>query len=210
MILFPFYQDIEGKRFLIVGGGAVAREKLEKILQFTREITVIAPETDITEVPVLRRKFEDSDLDQCDVCIVATADRAVNAHVAKLCHERHIPVNVVDDRELCSFIFPSFVKRGDLTVSITTAGTSPAYAQTLRKQVEEIIPDSIEESLLRMDRYRSLVPQRIRLQKNRRLLYQWILQQLLETGNRISEEEIEEKIKEAENNEKTCLSDPRQ
>lgn len=210
MTLFPFYEDISGKEFLVVGGGAVAAEKIEKIKQFTQCIHVIAPETELSDVPVERRPFRDEDLEHCDVCIVATSDRALNAHIAALCRERHIPVNVVDDRELCSFIFPSFVKRGPLTVSITTSGKSPAYARTLRKQLEQVIPDSIEEILLRMDRYRTLVPKHLQEQKNRSSLYQWILARLLETDNGLSEEAVLEKIKEAEEHEKNSLSNQRQ
>lgn len=210
MTLFPFYEDIEGKSFLVVGGGSVAAEKIEKILKFTENIHVIAPESEITEVPVERRPFRDEDLEHCDICIVATSDRALNAHIAALCREKHIPVNVVDDRELCSFIFPSFVKRGPLTVSITTSGKSPAYARTLRRQLEEVIPTSIEDILTRMDRYRSIVPQHLTLQKNRSQLYQWILAELLATDNQLSEEAVLEKIKEAAEHEKISLSNPRQ
>jgi len=210
MTLFPFYEDIEGKSFLVVGGGSVAAEKIVKILKFTNNIHVIAPESEITEVPVELRPFRDEDLEQCDICIVATSDRALNAHIAALCREQHIPVNVVDDRELCSFIFPSFVKRGALTVSITTSGKSPAYARTLRRQLEEVIPPSIDEILTRMDRYRSLVPQVLTQQKNRSQLYQWILAELLATDNQLSEEAVLEKIKEAAEHEKISLSNPRQ
>ena len=194
MMLFPFYRDIEEMTFLIVGGGAVAAEKLEKVRQFTDRILVIAPETVITDWEVIRRPFADEDLDLCDVCIVATDDRALNAHIAGLCNEKKLPVNVVDDRELCSFIFPSLIKRGDLTVSITTGGKSPLYARTLRREIEAIVPDHIEEILDRMHALRRYVPAMVPDQKDRKVLYGRILETLLADDNRTTDEEIQAMI----------------
>ena len=203
MVLFPFYEDVEHKTFLLVGGGKVATDKLEKLLRFTDKIRIVAKETEISGLPVERRAFRDSDLEGIDVCVVATSDRELNRHIAFLCREKGIPVNVVDDRALCSFIFPSFIKKGDLTVSITTAGKSPAYARRLRQELEQIIPGQIEEILDRMDSYRSLIPVRVKQQKNRSLLYKKILNRLLETENQVTEEEIEEMIAAAEAGERS-------
>lgn len=88
MILFPFYADIENKTFLVIGGGRVAKEKIEKLRLFTGRIIVIARETDMTDVEVRRKPFEDSDLALGDICIVATPDRELNRHIAELCKRR--------------------------------------------------------------------------------------------------------------------------
>lgn len=148
MDLFPLFEDITGKTFLIVGGGRVAREKLEKLKQFTDRVVVVAPELTFPEDEawiVRKRPFEDTDLDGADYVIGATDDRELNRHVADLCRARKIPVNTVDDPELCTFIFPSLVKRGDLVVGITTAGKSPAFGQYVRHLLERELPEDTEQ-----------------------------------------------------------------
>lgn len=198
MTLFPFYEDIEGKTFLVIGGGKVAKEKIGRLRLFTDKIIVVAKETDIRDVDVRQKAFEDSDLALGDICIVATPDRQLNSHIAELCKEQGIPVNVVDDRSLCSFIFPSIVKRGDLTVSITTSGKSPAYAQKLRREIETTLPEHIEDILDRMEKLRGIVPEYIIEQRTRGNLYKQLLERMLETENRVTDEELLEMIKEAQ------------
>lgn len=198
MILFPFYEDIEDKTFLVIGGGKVAKEKIGRLRLFTDKLIVVAKETDIRDADVRQKAFEDSDLALGDICIVATSDRQLNSHIAELCKKQGIPVNVVDDRSLCSFIFPSIVKRGALTVSITTSGKSPAYARRLRREIEAALPEHIEDILERMEMLRKIVPEYIIEQRPRGNMYKQILEKLLETENRVTDEELLEMIKEAQ------------
>ncbi|MBQ8063740.1 MAG: bifunctional precorrin-2 dehydrogenase/sirohydrochlorin ferrochelatase [Clostridia bacterium] len=152
MVLFPFYQNIEDKTFLVIGGGRIAKEKLEKLRLFTDNIVVVARETDLTLLnglaegitDLLVRPFEDADLELGDYVIGATDDRELNRHISALCQEQKKPVNIVDDPELCTFIFPSLVKRGDLVVGITTGGKSPAFGQRVRKFLEAELPEDTE------------------------------------------------------------------
>ena len=182
MTYFPFFMDVEDKRFLIIGGGAVAKEKVSRLRQFTDNISVIAPKTDIGEVCVKRKHFEESDLEEADICICAAGDRELDLRVAKLCKERGIPVNVADAAELCTFIFPALVKRGDLVIGITTSGTSPAYASLLRSQIEEGLPADIEKFLDLMGEIRDLVPCLVSDPKERKEIYKRILSDLLSEG----------------------------
>lgn len=198
MTLFPFYEDIENKTFLVIGGGEVAKEKIGRLRLFTDKLIVVAKETDIRDADVRQKAFEDSDLALGDICIVATSDRQLNSHIAELCKKQGIPVNVVDDRSLCSFIFPSIVKRGALTVSITTSGKSPAYARRLRREIEAALPEHIEDILERMEMLRKIVPEYIIEQRPRGNMYKQILEKLLETENRVTDEELLEMIKEAQ------------
>ena len=155
MNLFPFFQDLTGKHIVLIGGGRVAREKLEKLLMFTEDITVLAEDSAVVDAFLLERvapgvrvrnkSFEDADLTEADVVIGATDDRALNRHISELCRGRKIPVNIVDDAELCTFIFPSLVKRGDLVVGITTAGKSPAFGQYVRRTLDEALPENTED-----------------------------------------------------------------
>lgn len=194
MTVFPLFENIDHKTFLIIGGGNVARRKVEKLMAFTNRIVVIAGETEITGVKVIRRDFAMSDLAMGDFVIAATDEREKNRQIADYCREHRIPVNVVDDPELCSFIFPSVVKRGDLTIGISTGGTSPAYAQLLRKTLERNLPSQIGGILERMGRLRAVVPEQIPEQERRAGCYREILSELLVSNNATSDKEIEDII----------------
>lgn len=94
-----------------------------------------------------RREFLEKDLKDAMFVIAATDDEKINAQVSQFCKARGIPVNVVDDKEKCTFIFPSLVKKGALTVAVSTEGASPQIAATLRRQVEKTLPAQIEDIL---------------------------------------------------------------
>ena len=208
MSYFPFYFDITDKTFLIIGGGPVAREKVNRLRRFTENIIVIAPETEIEgtrtenpcrcagEVQILCKEYEEEDLALGDYVVAATGIREVDRKVAGDCRGRGIPVNVVDDQAYCDFIFPSIVKRDSLTVAISTFGTSPAYAMQLRKEIEMILPDQIGPILTRMGNLRGEVSERVTDQKARAAAYRIILAALIESENRLTDEEIEEMIEE--------------
>ena len=179
---FPFFMDMERLQGLIIGGGNIAAEKLEKLLPAGASLKVVAPEikqeilvaagvaeikgtaeqqnadrepegNECTEpekpgrVEVIRREYRTEDLDDVDYVIAATGIREINDKVCREAKQRRIPVNVVDDPENCDFIFPSVVRRGRMVVGVSTGGAGPRVAVRLRKQIEEILPEDIEEIL---------------------------------------------------------------
>lgn len=148
MAYFPFFIDIEGKSILIVGGGNVALRKAEKILTFGAEIKVIAPDfcdglRELENVILIQRKFKDNDIEDTFAVISATNDRTLNEHIYRLCNERKIIVNTVDDIDKCEFIFPSLICRDNVTLGISTNGSAPAFAKYLRTKIEPIIDNNI-------------------------------------------------------------------
>lgn len=186
--------NIEDKTCLIIGGGSVAREKVDSLSRFQLRLIVVAEKTDIEEIDgkleVRVRSFEDEDLEEADFVICATKDRSLNARISRMCKTKGKPVNVVDDASLCSFIMPSMIKRGALTVAISTAGRSPAYARRLRRSIEREVPEHIDEILDRLGALRKIVPEKIEDQKNRKLYYNDALERLLMSDNAISDEEL--------------------
>ena len=113
MSYFPFFVEIGQKRCLVVGGGTVAFRKIEKLLPFGVEITVVSPsfcaEIEQTEgICRIRKEFQAEDVEDMSFVIGATDCEAVNTRIAAVCHAKHIPVNIVDDAEKCSFFFPVF------------------------------------------------------------------------------------------------------
>lgn len=162
MTLFPFFEDIDGKRFVVIGGGRVAKGKVSRLLPFTNNITVISENTDIDLVPVIRRAFRESDILSGDYIIAATDSEETNARIFALCQKHSKPVNTVDDPEKCTFIFPSLIKKGDLVIGISTTGKSPALSKHVRQQVEAGLDSDIEKVLDKMGllrvRLKALVP----------------------------------------------------
>lgn len=156
---FPFFMEIKGARGVIAGGGRVAARKVEKLIPFGPALTVIAPvmngqlrqlertvrqswETGAALV-LLERELDSQDLAEADFVIAATDDEGVNGWISEYCKARKIPVNVVDDREKCTFFFPALVKDGPLTVGISTDAKSPVAAAYVRSQIEQKLPEGL-------------------------------------------------------------------
>ena len=203
MTYFPFYCDIEQKKWLLVGGGRVAAGKFSRLIAFTEKITVIAPDisSEIREnapsgVLFLERDFEEADLGRADIVVAATGDRQLNAWIASACRSSGIPVNAVDDPDNCDFIFPAIIKRGRLTVSVSTDGASPVYAAALKKEISDLVPEDIDLILEKMAALRKTVPERFPsfTQHERGMLYRKALDQLLD--DRGSEVDIDSLAKE--------------
>lgn len=144
---FPVSLDIEDARCLVVGGGPVALQKARALRRAGGRVTAVSPDFcpgfKRLEAGHLRRRFRPGDLRGARIVIAATDDPRVNAEVHRLCVRRGILVNVVDVPELCTFIVPSVVRRGPVTLAISTEGQSPSLAKALRKDLERLYPRSL-------------------------------------------------------------------
>ena len=183
---FPFFMDLEGREGLVVGGGAVALRKLQKLLPYGPRLTVAAPEllAEIEALPGLtrlRRTFAPAMLEGKGFVIAATDDREVNRGIAALCRERGIPVNAVDDKEQCTFLFPALVKRGDLTVGVSTAGASPSAAAWVGRRVSERLPEDFGELLDYLASLRPMVQKRV-AEENRAAVFARLFSDCMEQG----------------------------
>ncbi len=146
---FPFFVELKDTPGLIVGAGRVGLHKIKKLIDYGPQLTVVAKEFDsrvkeIQGIVCEQREFTDSDIEGKSFVIAATQDEQLNAHIYKLCSERHIPVNVVDDKDKCSFIFPSVIRKENLNIGISSGGASPAMTMLLADRITDIIPDNIE------------------------------------------------------------------
>lgn len=147
MPYYPINLDLRGRECVVVGGGAVAERKVEGLLECGARVTVVSPEltpellslVEAGGIGWVNREYSPGALAGAFLVIAATDDRNVNQAVSDEAMSGGILVNVVDDPELCSFIVPATVKRGDLMVSISTSGSSPALARRIRGMVESCI-----------------------------------------------------------------------
>ncbi len=142
--LFPVFLKLADRPVVIVGGGSVATAKLSALLDADARVTVVAPEVTPeiagSGVTIRRRPFEASDLDDAWL-VVAAAPRAVNHAVAAAAETRRVFVNAVDDPPNASVYLGGVVRRGGVTVAISTNGRAPALAGLIRQALETLLPE---------------------------------------------------------------------
>jgi precorrin-2 dehydrogenase/sirohydrochlorin ferrochelatase len=167
MAYFPAFIKLDNLKVLIVGGGHIASEKLGHLLDFTTDITIISPVLNeemkkyiLNNNLIYKDKiYTKTDIKEFGIVIVAVDDIPLQEEI--FTEAKSLPnclVNSVDSTKYCDFIFPSYIKKDDLTIAVSTSGSSPAVAKYLRKYLQRLIPDSIGDFLKTMKQYRKTMP----------------------------------------------------
>jgi len=144
-IFYPVFLKIQAKRCVVIGGGKVALRKVKMLLDCGAKIFVISPKphpniTKLAEekiIHLIQRDYEPRDLKKAAIAIACTDVKEVNRKVADEAKKAGVLVNVADDPELSDFIIPSFFRRGNLTLAVSTSGKSPALARKIRMKLEK-------------------------------------------------------------------------
>ena len=136
---FPMFRDISGQKILIIGDEKSAEKKAEKLRPFEANIVFLTEKTESME-----EILHDT---EPHAVILTDETFADPKTLLKICVERKIELNVADNKEFSTFIFPSMITKGDLTVAVSTGGASPAAAVKIRKNIEDSLPSNIEEIL---------------------------------------------------------------
>ena len=203
MAYFPFFTDITGQKAVIAGGGETALRKAEILISFGACVTVVSPEfvsgfdslkRNNENLMIIKRKFVISDIDGAFMVVAATNDNNLNEQISKICFELKIPVNVVDNTPLCSFIFPSIVKQQDIVCGISSGGKSPVITQYIKEEIIKFMPHFLGDINNRMGEIREAVKLKIDSQKLRAQTMRQIFKTLLKSRNLSSNEEINEII----------------
>ncbi|MFN4132118.1 MAG: bifunctional precorrin-2 dehydrogenase/sirohydrochlorin ferrochelatase [Caldimicrobium sp.] len=159
---YPIFLKLENKLVVVIGGGQVAERKILTLLDRGAKIKVISPELTnklknlVKEGKILweKKEYEKGDLEGAFIVIGATNNPMVQEEIYKEAEEKGIPCNIVDKPQYCSFIVPSLIERGDLTLAISTGGASPAVAKRLRERLESILGEEYELYLKLMRKIR--------------------------------------------------------
>ena len=153
MDLLPIFLNIKNKKCVVVGGGEVAFRKATLLLRAGANLHIVAPlvSDELRKLRVDRdctitlKKFEEADLNDAILVVAATDDLEINERVSVIASKLNIPVNVVDQPHLCSFIMPSIVDRSPIVVAISSGGTSPILTRKLKELNETMIPGRIDK-----------------------------------------------------------------
>jgi len=174
---YPIVLNLSGRRVLVVGGGDVALRKARALADAGARVRVVAPKlvagfTEDGRFECLAARYEKGHLEGAIVAVAATDDEAVNRQVAEDARAAGVLVNVVDRPELCDFIVPAQVRRGDLLIAISTGGAAPALAKRLRERLEKEFGPEYETYLAVLREVREDLKQRNLAPEVRRRLFE--------------------------------------
>lgn len=201
--LCPIFLKIDRRPILVVGGGKVAEQKINSLLETQADLTVIGPEVSPAierfakegRIHLSRREFRDGDVDGFYLVIGATDDRKVQEKIFSQAQSKGIPVNIVDVPELCTFYLSSVFRKGDLKVAVSTNGKSPTLGKIIRDKIRDEFSEDFPELLEKLGDLRLDVQNTFPDFESRKKLHEQIVRSELdqlerkrETGSRKPEE----------------------
>jgi len=206
---YPVWLDLNGRRCLVVGGGRVAARKMGSLLEAGALVRVVSPDA-VGEVAELaqrgkidwqQRNFAESDLEGVFLAIGATGDPEVNRQIYRAADSSSILVNIVDRPDLCNFIVPSVIRRGDFQIAISSGGASPFLARKIREALEQRFGLHYGELVEELSRIRGSLKERLPDEAKRRQFWEHLID--LDFFDSLSVDEIQTKLRERA---EECLS----
>jgi siroheme synthase-like protein len=182
----------------VLGGGKVAERKVRMLLRFDAKVKLISP--DVTDalrllaqkgkVNIVRRRYRTTDLRNIALVFAATDDEKTNHRVRDDARRMNIPVNVVDNPDLCDFIVPSIIKKGPLVIAISTSGVLPLLSKKLRKEIDLIVTKDYIQYADIVGKFRKYIINSIEDKKTRRDIMKKIGRMSIEELNNMGLKEI--------------------
>jgi siroheme synthase-like protein len=199
MAFLPILIEMENMPCLVAGGGAIALHKVEKLLEHGADVTVVAPEIcrEIQDLPVkvCKRCAEASDCEGMALVADATGDRDAEDLLSDACAKLHIPYICAGRGELCTAILPAVYSSGRTLVAVSSKGASPAASAWLRDYLAEKVPENMDAILDRMADVRRIAKDSLQDQPVRREFMHDCLKKMTDTGEIISDAEINKMLK---------------
>jgi len=182
MNYLPLFHKLDNKSCLLIGGGSVATRKVRLLLAARASITVIAPHLSEelaqllseNKITYIERPFNANDTSAFNFVICATNNLQTNAEVSAEAQLNNIPVNVVDQPELCSFIFPAIVDRSPMTIAISSGGVAPVLSRLTRAKLETLLPQQLGRLAKLAAEFRQTVKDHFSNTKQRRIFWEGI------------------------------------
>lgn len=195
MAYFPMFIELKHRKCLVVGGGQIAFRKVKTLMDFGADVCVAAKEIlpcilEMEGVCCMEKEFEPSDIADFTLVVAATDEKELNSRISEICREKNIPVNAVDQIEDCSFIFPAYVKEGEVVAAFSSGGLSPVTAQYLKAQIRPILTPHLGDVAAFLGSIREMVHKCTKTEAQRKQIYKELLQIGLERGTLPLEEEI--------------------
>jgi siroheme synthase-like protein len=164
-VYFPLLLNIRSHSCLVIGGGKVALTKVTSLLNFQIKVTVLAPNICKSllelqrkrKIKVIKKVYAKEYLTDFKIVFCATDNPKINKMVRKDCTDKNILLNVADIPELCDFILPAIVKRGDLTISVSSQGIAPFYVKEIKNKLNHIFPSYYENVIELAGEFRKLL-----------------------------------------------------
>ncbi|MDR2121482.1 MAG: siroheme synthase CysG [Flavobacteriaceae bacterium] len=180
MDYLPIFIKLKNKKILVVGGGEVAYRKISLLLDSEAVVYVAAKELcepllllhEEKKIEWISRQFFPEHLNNIWLVIAATDDSSVNEEIHYLAEQKQIFVNVVDQPELCSFIFPSIIDRSPVVVAISSGGKAPVLIKQIREKLEALLPQNIGKAADIAGKWREKVKQKIHSAMARRMFWE--------------------------------------
>lgn len=205
MAYFPVFIELNNRPCLVVGGGRVALRKVQVLRDFGASVTVTAREICeeircISGVCCRIKEYTDEDLDGMELVVAATDDPEKNHAVSQACRARQILVNAVDQKEDCDFIFPSYIKEGEVVAAFSSGGQSPVVTQYLKRRNQSLVTEELGRLTECLGSLRDEVKERVAGETGRKKVYEEILRLGLEKEAVPEGDEIEQVIVRQERN----------
>lgn len=162
-MFYPINIKIDDMQITIIGGGKVAYRKCMNFLDFYKKVTVVSKDfiDEFNEIKdkinIIKDGYDEKYIKESFVVIAATNNKCINRKIGIYCRDNGKLVNVVDDVNLSNFTVPSYVKRGDLLLSVSTGGKSPSLSSKIRKELERIYDESYEEYVKLLGQVREII-----------------------------------------------------
>lgn len=162
---YPILLELKGKQCIVIGGGKVAERKATSLNNSKAIVTVISPDitkplkqmVKVNKIKYIKDSFKERYLKNAFLAIGATSDPETNHFIFQAANKKNMLVNIVDSPGECNFIVPSTVKQGDLLISISTGGKSPALAKKIRQHLETQFGKAYKDFLLLMGKLRKKI-----------------------------------------------------
>lgn len=179
MKYFPLFLDLRNRKILVVGNGPETVGKVAQLVETGADINFVSEEplpeilemAEKGEIYYLQKRFEGNDLDDVWLVVGTSEDKALNAEIVRSAEERNVFYNIVDVKNLCAFIYPALVRRGDLTIAISTSGNSPALAQKVKREINRTIGEEYTVLNQLLGESRSKVLDKIKDKEVRRKIF---------------------------------------